>query len=204
MMILLSVLIPMALSLAAYAAARRSSYLAGYISAAALMPLLLISAYSVFTGREFAEGSFQGFDITAFKITPFNGVFAFTVALVGIFVALYSPPYMEHRSHELGRDSSIFYLTYGFFVVGLAGAFVAANLIMVYVFIEIALIASLFQVLYYGYGDRVRITVMYLVWSHLGALLILAGFLLLYLKGVYYVPLLADLEPIRIRRKAVW
>jgi NADH-quinone oxidoreductase subunit M len=38
MMILLSVLIPMALSLAAYVAARRSSYLAGYISAAALMP----------------------------------------------------------------------------------------------------------------------------------------------------------------------
>jgi NADH-quinone oxidoreductase subunit M len=194
MMILLSVLIPMALSLAAYVAARRSSYLAGYISAAALIPLLLISAYSVFTGREFAESSFQGFDITAFKITPFNGVFAFTVALVGIFVALYSPPYMEHRSHELGRDSSIFYLTYGFFVGGLAGAFAAANLIMVYVFIEIALIASLFQVLYYGYGDRVRITVMYLVWSHLGALLVLAGFLLLYLKGVYYVPLLADLN----------
>jgi NADH-quinone oxidoreductase subunit M len=194
MMILLSILIPMALSLAAYAAARRSSYLAGYISAVALMPLLLISAYSVFTDWEFAEGSFQGFDITAFKMTPFNGVFAFTVALVGIFVALYSPPYMEHRSHELGRDSSIFYLTYGFFVGGLAGAFVAANLIMVYVLIEIALIASLFQVLYYGYGDRVRITVMYLVWSHLGALLILAGFLLLYLKGVYYVPLLADLE----------
>jgi NADH-quinone oxidoreductase subunit M len=194
MMILLSILIPMALSLAAYAAARRSSYLAGYISAVALMPLLLISAYSVFTDWEFAEGSFQGFDITAFKMTPFNGVFAFTVALVGIFVALYSPPYMEHRSHELGRDSSIFYLTYGFFVGGLAGAFVAANLIMVYVFIEIALIASLFQVLYYGYGDRVRITVMYLVWSHLGALLILAGFLLLYLKGVYYLPLLADLE----------
>jgi len=194
MMILLSILIPMALSLAAYVAARRSSYLAGYISAVALMPLLLISAYSVFTGWEFVEGSFQGFDITAFKITPFNGVFAFTVALVGIFVALYSPPYMEHRSHELGRDSSIFYLTYGFFVGGLAGAFVAANLIMVYVFIEIALIASLFQVLYYGYGDRVRITVMYLVWSHLGALLVLAGFLLLYLKGVYYVPLLADLK----------
>jgi NADH-quinone oxidoreductase subunit M len=30
---------------------------------------------------------------------------------------------------------------------------------------------------------------MYLVWSHVGALLALAGFLLLYLKGVYYVPL---------------
>ncbi|MFZ8807758.1 MAG: complex I subunit 5 family protein [Pyrobaculum sp.] len=194
MIILFSILIPMALSLPAYAAAKRSPYLAGYISAVALLPLLVVSAYSVFGGVEFREGTFQGFDVTAFRITPFNGVFAFTVALVGIFVALYSPPYMEHRSHELGRDTSIFYLTYGFFLGGLAGAFVAANLIMVYVFIEIALIASLFQVLYYGYGDRVRITVMYLVWSHLGALLVLAGFLLLYLKGVYYVPLLADLK----------
>ena len=194
MIILFSILIPMVLSLAAYAAAKRSPYLAGYISAVALLPLLVVSAYSVFGGVEFREGTFQGFDVTAFRITPFNGVFAFTVALVGIFVALYSPPYMEHRSHELGRDTSIFYLTYGFFLGGLAGAFVAANLIMVYVFIEIALIASLFQVLYYGYGDRVRITIMYLVWSHVGALLALAGFLLLYLKGVYYVPLLADLR----------
>ncbi len=194
MIILFSVLIPMALSLVAYTAAKRSPYLAGYISAVALLPLLVISAYSVFGGVEFREGTFQGFDVTAFRITPFNGVFAFTVALVGIFVALYSPPYMEHRSHELGRDTSIFYLTYGFFLGGLAGAFVAANLIMVYVFIEIALIASLFQVLYYGYGDRVKITIMYLVWSHVGALLALAGFLLLYLRGVYYVPLLADLR----------
>lgn len=194
MIILFSILIPMALSLAAYAAAKRSPYLAGYISAVALLPLLVVSAYSVLGGVEFGEGTFRGFDVTAFRITPFNGVFAFTVALVGIFVALYSPPYMEHRSHELGRDTSIFYLTYGFFLGGLAGAFVAANLIMVYVFIEIALIASLFQVLYYGYGDRVRITIMYLVWSHVGALLALAGFLLLYLKGVYYVPLLADLR----------
>jgi len=194
MIILFSVLIPMALSLVAYTAAKRSPYLAGYISAVALLPLLVISAYSVFGGVEFREGAFQGFDVTAFRITPFNGVFAFTVALVGIFVALYSPPYMEHRSHELGRDTSIFYLTYGFFLGGLAGAFVAANLIMVYVFIEIALIASLFQVLYYGYGDRVKITIMYLVWSHVGALLALAGFLLLYLRGVYYVPLLADLR----------
>ncbi len=194
MIILFSVLIPMALSLVAYTAAKRSPYLAGYISAVALLPLLVISAYSVFGGVEFREGTFQGFDVTAFRITPFNGVFAFTVALVGIFVALYSPPYMEHRSHELGRDTSIFYLTYGFFLGGLAGALVAANLIMVYVFIEIALIASLFQVLYYGYGDRVKITIMYLVWSHVGALLALAGFLLLYLRGVYYVPLLADLR----------
>ncbi|ABL88781.1 NADH dehydrogenase (quinone) [Pyrobaculum islandicum DSM 4184] len=194
MMILVSLLIPMALSLVAYIVAKKSTYLASYISAIALVPLLVISGYTTFSGVIYTEGTFQGFDILAFKITPFNGVFAFTVALVGIFVALYSAPYMEHRSHELGRDTSIFYLTYGFFLGGLAGAFVAVNLIMIYIFIEIALIASLFQILYYGYGDRVRITIMYLIWSHVGALLVLAGFLFLYLRGIYYVPLLVDVK----------
>ena len=196
MIILASVLLPMALSLLAYPLAKRSSYLAGCLSAGALIPLLALSAYVVFTGNPLSEGSFHGFDLLAFRIIPFNGVFVFTVALVGALVALYSSPYMEHRAHELGRDTAIFYLTYGFFVGGLAGAFAAANLVMVYVFIEVALIASLFQILYYGYGDRVRITIMYLVWSHVGALLVLAGFVLLMLKGVYYVPLLINSGPI--------
>ncbi|MEM1572123.1 complex I subunit 5 family protein [Pyrobaculum sp.] len=196
MIILASVLLPMALSLLAYPLAKRSSYLAGYLSAGALIPLLALSAYVVFSGNPLSEGSFHTFDLLAFRIIPFNGVFIFTVALVGALVALYSSPYMEHRAHELGGDTAIFYLTYGFFVGGLAGAFAAANLIMVYVFIEVALIASLFQILYYGYGDRVRITIMYLVWSHVGALLVLAGFVLLYLKGVYYVPLLVNSGPI--------
>ncbi|MCC6020310.1 MAG: complex I subunit 5 family protein [Thermoproteaceae archaeon] len=191
MTILPLVVIPMLASLAAYAAAKRSPYSAGLICALSLLPLLAVSAYVTFSGAELREGPLEGFNLTAFRLVPYNAIFALTVALVGIFVALFSPPYMEHRSHEVGMDTSVFYLTYGFFVGGLAGAFVAANLITVYVFIEIALIASLFQVLYYGYGDRVRITVMYLVWSHIGAFLALAGFLLLCLRGVYYVPLLA-------------
>lgn len=195
MIILLSILIPMALSLVAYAAAKRSAYYAGYISAAAPIPLLALSASVVFGGGDLGSPGQSAFDLAAFRLIPFNAVFVFTVALVGIFVALFSPPYMEHRAHELGRDSAVFYLTYGFFVGGLAGAFAASNLITVYVLIEVALIASLFQVLYYGYGDRVRITIMYLVWSHVGALLVLAGFLLLYLRGVYNVPILAGGSP---------
>ncbi|MEM1837153.1 MAG: complex I subunit 5 family protein [Pyrobaculum sp.] len=196
MIILASILLPMALSFLAYYAAKKSTYIAGYISAAALVPLLALSTYVIFGGPPLQEGTLEGFDVIAFKIVPFNGVFIFTAALVGILVALYSPPYMEHRAHEVGRDSSLFYLTYGFFIGGLAGSFAAANLIVVYILIEIALIASLFQVLYYGYGDRMRITIMYLVWSHAGALLILAGFILLYLKNVFYVPYLIDSGPL--------
>ncbi|CCC81226.1 complex I subunit 5 family protein [Thermoproteus tenax] len=188
----ISILLPMLLALTAYAAARRSTAAAAYLSAVALIPLLMISSFSLFGGGHYL-GSVGGglWSIFSLYLTPYNAAYVFTVSVVGILVAVFSAPYMEHRAEELGVKNTTFYLTYGFFLGGLAGAFMAQNLFGIYIFIEVALIASLFQVLYYGYGDRVRITVMYLVWSHVAALLMLAGFIVLYLYGVTSVPLTA-------------
>ncbi|MCI4465526.1 MAG: NADH dehydrogenase [Thermoproteus sp.] len=184
-----SILLPMALSLVAYVAARRSTQAAAYISAVALLPLLAISSLSLFGGSRYLGSAGTGlWSIFSLYLEPYNAAYVFTVALVGIMVAIFSAPYMEHRAEELGVRNTTFYLTYGFFLGGLAGAFAAQNLFGIYIFVEVALIASLFQVLYYGYGDRARITVMYLVWSHVAALLMLAGFIVLYLNGVTTVP----------------
>ncbi|MEL9991311.1 MAG: complex I subunit 5 family protein [Thermoproteus sp.] len=185
----LSILLPMALSLAAYVAARRSTEIAAYISAVALLPLLAVSSLVLFVGRGLSGYVGPGlWTIFSLYLEPYNAAYVFTVALVGALVAVFSAPYMEHRAEELGVKNTIFYLTYGFFLGGLAGAFMASNLFGVYIFIEVALIASLFQVLYYGYGNRVRITIMYLVWSHVAALLMLAGFIVLYMYGITSVP----------------
>ncbi len=185
-----SVLLPLVLALVAYVAARRSTQIAAYISAVALLPLLAVSSFSLFGGVSYFGSVAPGlWSIFSLYLEPFNAAFVFTVALVGVMVAIFSSPYMEHRAEELGVKNTIFYLTYGFFVGGLAGAFMARNLFGIYIFIEVALIASLFQVLYYGYGDRARITIMYLVWSHVAALLMLAGFIVLYLNGVTTVPI---------------
>jgi NADH-quinone oxidoreductase subunit M len=202
-----SVLTPMVLSPVAYVAARRSTSAAAYISAIALLPLLASSSIGLFLGGSTSSPLPGLWFIFSLYMTPYNAVYLFTVALVGILVAIYSAPYMEHRAEELGVKSTIFYLTYGFFLGGLAGAFSALSLIGIYIFIEVALIASLFQVLYYGYGNRARITIMYLVWSHVAALLMLAGFLLLYLYGVATVPLtsaIAAALPRTIVLLAVW
>lgn len=183
-------LLPMVLAIAAYAAAKRSTQTAAYISAVALLPLLVVSSLSLFNGSAYYGSIGPGlWSVFELYLEPFNAAFVFTVAFVGIMVAIFSAPYMEHRAEELGIRNTIFYLTYGFFLGGLAGAFMERNLFGIYIFIEVALIASLFQVLYYGYGDRVRITVMYLVWSHVAALLMLAGFILLYLNGITSVPI---------------
>ncbi len=183
-------LLPMILAVAAYAAAKRSTQMAAYISAVALLPLLVESSFSLFGGYAYYGSMGPGlWSVFDFYLEPFNAAFVFTVSLVGIMVAIFSAPYMEHRAEELGIKNTIFYLTYGLFLGGLAGAFMARNLFGIYIFIEEALIASLFQVLYYGYGDRVRITVMYLVWSHIAALLMLAGFIVLYLNGITSVPI---------------
>lgn len=187
-----SVAVPMLLSLAAYWAARRSTEAAAAVSAVALLPLLAASAYAVFSGATYYYPLPGLWSIFSLFLTPYNGLYVFTVAFVGIMVAVFSAPYMEHRAEELGIKNTIFYLTYGFFLGGLAGAFMAENLIGIYIYIEVALIASLFQVLYYGYGDRARITIMYLVWSHVAALLMLAGFILLYLSGITTLPLAAS------------
>ncbi len=170
-----------ALSLVPYTLAKRSAHSAAYVSALLVAPLIPIGLYPLLTGQIYEEQySFLGWrDLFTIVLTPLNGIFVFTIGLVGTLVAIFSGPYMEYRSREVSRDTALFYLTYTPFVVSLAAVTVVKHLIMIYVFLEIALITSLLQVVYYGYGDRFRIGLMYLVWSHVAALLMLAGFVLM-------------------------
>lgn len=59
MIILASILLPMALSFLAYYAAKKSTYIASYISAAALVPLLALSTYVIFGGPPLQEGTLE-------------------------------------------------------------------------------------------------------------------------------------------------
>ncbi len=180
-MIAETIVVLLALSLIPYVLAKRNAHVAAYASALLVAPLVPIGLYPLLTGQVYEEQySFLGWrDLFSVALTPLNGIFVFTIGLVGALVAVFSGPYMEYRAREVSRDASLFYLTYVPFVVSLAAVTMAEHLVMIYVFLEIALITSLLQVMYYGYGDRFRIGLMYLVWSHVAALLMLAGFVLL-------------------------
>ena len=60
---------------------------------------------------------------------------------------------------------------------GMLGTVLATNLIELYFFFEFMLVPSYFLIAEFGYGARGRISLMYLLWTHIGALLMLLAFL---------------------------
>ncbi len=106
---------------------------------------------------------------------------AFSAAAVSAIVAAYSYWYMAHRFEELGLGEdawSIYHSLYLLFAAGMIGAGLASNAILFYVFFELTLIPSFLLIALYGYGDRFRIALLYLVWTHVGSTLFLLGVLL--------------------------
>jgi NADH-quinone oxidoreductase subunit M len=98
------------------------------------------------------------------------------IALVTVLIAIYSYPYMETRFRELGsEDWGIYYFLYVYFSVSLLGIVLSNNFILFYLFLEVSLITSFLLIALYGYGNRQRISIIYLIWTHLGGFLFLVG-----------------------------
>jgi len=104
-----------------------------------------------------------------------------SISLVTAVVSLYSVPYMEHRFEELEKDGikapswGSYFLLYTLFSASMIGCLLGTNTIEFYIFLELTLIPSFLLIAFYGYGDRVRIAIMYLIWTHVGAVLFLLG-----------------------------
>ncbi|MEM0043757.1 MAG: complex I subunit 5 family protein [Sulfolobales archaeon] len=110
----------------------------------------------------------------AFILDGYNLPFLVGISLVTSLVSLYSYPYMSHRFHELERGSwRTYFVNYNLFSVSMLGVALSTNLIEFYIFLEISLITSFFLIALYGYGERIRIGIMYFIWTHAGALLFL-------------------------------
>ncbi|MGC9209285.1 MAG: complex I subunit 5 family protein [Nitrososphaeria archaeon] len=98
------------------------------------------------------------------------------IALVTVLIAVYSYPYMKERFHELGtEDWGIYYFLYVYFSASLLGIVLSNNFILFYLFLEVSLITSFLLIALYGYGNRQRISIIYLIWTHLGGFLFLVG-----------------------------
>ncbi len=116
-------------------------------------------------------------------LDPLSAPFIFGIGIVTALVAIYSAPYMKHRieemEHEGQRPPSMgtYFLLYTLFSISMMGLVLATNLIEFYIFLELALIPSFFLIIWYGYGDRTRIAIMYLLWTHIGGLLFFLGIL---------------------------
>lgn len=109
-----------------------------------------------------------------------------TVNILCLLISVYSVKYMEHRFHEEEHETGIptpnsayasYYALYLMYAVGMMGTVLTTNLIQFYLFYELMLVPSWALINNYGYGERERIGMMYFLWTHVGAVIMLAGLL---------------------------
>lgn len=131
-------------------------------------------------------GQFGGF---GFALDGLSAPFAIMIYVLSTILVLYSRPYMTHRFEEMAggsastaainRQSGLYFALYLVFAMGMLGTVLATNLIQFYVFFEVMLIPGFFLVSMWGDGPRRKIGLMFLFWTHVGAVVLLLGFLMI-------------------------
>lgn len=186
--LLISVLIPFIASIISMILGKRARPKPlAMMAASSLIVPLLITTYLILQ-----PGLAEGFVDPPYFTHPTIGTFTMlvdslsapvvlSIALVTAFVAWYSVPYMTHRLEEMEREGErppswgTYYSMYLMFSAAMMGTVLSTNLVEFYLFLELTLIPSFLLIAFYGYGARVRIAIMYLLWTHVGALFFLVG-----------------------------
>jgi len=164
----------------------RHDSLASMIAALLLFPLVTVIAAAA--KGVLAQGlvdpvhaSVSGIGTLALALDGLSALVLAGISIVTAFVAFYSLPYMKTRIEEMRDEGEtppslgVYYLLYTLFAIAMMGLVYATNLVLFYLFLELTLIPSFLLIAYYGYGDRRRIAMLYFVWTHVGAVLFLAG-----------------------------
>jgi len=132
--------------------------------------------------------------------------FAIIIYVLSTILVLYSKPYMIHKFHEqfeeeqkinpsssgqssvvessalsnyVNAKSGLYFALYLVFAMGMLGTVMSTNLIEFYIFFEVMLIPGFFLVALWGDGPRRKIGLMFLFWTHAGAVVLLLGFLMI-------------------------
>ena len=134
--------------------------------------------------------------------------FAIMIYVLSTILALYSKPYMVHKFKEfyeekqktsvtsssgqtttvieseglnqyISTQSGIYFALFLVFAMGMLGTILATNLIEFYIFFEVMLIPGFFLIAFWGDGPRRKIALMFFFWTHVGAVVLLLGFLVI-------------------------
>jgi formate hydrogenlyase subunit 3/multisubunit Na+/H+ antiporter MnhD subunit len=107
------------------------------------------------------------------------------VNLVLAATAVYSMPYMQGRIKSLYGEErrsryGMYYLNFLLVSAGLAGIVLSTNLIELYLFVELVLIPTFVIISLFGYVQKERVGIIYIIWNQLGAFVFLAGIAMFY------------------------
>ena len=141
-----------------------------------------------------------------FMLDGLASPFAIMIYVLSTILAIYSKPYMIHKFHEqfeeeqkmvsstggqtsvvesssltnyVNAKSGLYFALYLVFAMGMLGTVLSTNLIEFYIFFEVMLIPGFFLVALWGDGPRRKIGLMFLFWTHAGAVVLLLGFLMI-------------------------
>ena len=102
--------------------------------------------------------------------------FLLTEEFVTFFAIIYSMDYLKEH-----KNPPLFYGLLLLFAAGMSGTTLANDIFLFYLFWELMLVASAALILNWGDGpNRAGITLKYFIITHLGSLLVLIGFVILY------------------------
>ncbi|MCP4047814.1 MAG: NADH/ubiquinone/plastoquinone (complex I) [Gammaproteobacteria bacterium] len=171
----LFVAIPLGISLLIQLLARNRHVLAEVLTIAAMLVLTAMSCYAVGNNGIYHLGGWPtpvGIDM---RLDGLATLLLLAVNIVGFAVSLYSVDYMRRftaRSH--------FYSLFLLMVTGMNGVILAGDLFNLYVFLEIAAIASYSLVAFGCAHEELEASFKYIVLGSLSSALILTGVALVY------------------------
>lgn len=205
--LLQAVFLPLLLSPAAYVLGRyRGPTVATWFSFAILLyctVLIILPSLDGYLEEQYPwTEMFGGF---GFKLDGLAIPFAIMIYVLSAILVLYSKPYMVHKFREqfaethaiassgqtvtdaddaalqkhINTQSGIYFALYLVFAMGMLGTILSTNLIQFYIFFEVMLIPGFFLVAFWGDGPRRKIALMFLFWTHVGAVVLLLGFLMI-------------------------
>ena len=206
--LLQAVFLPLLLSPVAYIIGRKvGSTPAMWFTFAILLytTILVINAALSGTVEEHYPWTEQ-FGEFGFLLDGLASPFAIIIYVLSTILVLYSKPYMIHKFHEqfeeehkinasssgqtsvvessslsnyVDAKSGLYFALYLVFAMGMLGTVLSTNLIEFYIFFEVMLIPAFFLVALWGDGPRRKIGLMFLFWTHAGAVVMLLGFLMI-------------------------
>ncbi len=180
---------------------------AATISTASFFPITIYSFYNLIIGADYLVplGVLPRPIGTIYLINDgLSNAFAFPIALTSLAISVASVPYMEHRFEALGMPEqfNIYYLLFDLFGISMIWLIYSYNLLLLYIGIEVSLVASFLLIYFYGYDGfgktRQWMGLLYFVYTHIAGVLFLIGVIMLALHtntmdlySIKYIPPLA-------------
>ena len=171
----LFVAVPLGVSLLVQLVARRQHVLAEVLTITTLLLLTLMSCYTIGQSGIYHLGGWPtpiGIDM---RLDALATLLLLIVSVVGLAVSLYSVDYIRRFT-----ASSHFYSLFLLMVTGMNGVILAGDLFNLYVFLEVAAIASYSLVAFGCAHEELEASFKYIVLGSLSSALILTGVALVY------------------------